>query len=924
MKLQREHSLVDAMVEAVPTGILVVGAAGKIVRSNRAAQLMTGYAAAELAAISVDMLVPDAYRAGHQHLRADYGRAPVHLAMQNRSDLTLKTRDGSQLPVSITLAPLALENTADEPLVMVMVRDVTAERENQQNRELLALVANHVDDLIAVLDEDLRVVWANQPYLDFFGQLADQVLGFPIESFVGKQLPASVVREFIEASKAGLAYGDERQFLSANGQRVWLAVAAEQSGRYTVFSAHNTSESHQAAESLMRVNKGLEQRVQERTHDLQQAKEAAEAASRAKSSFLAAMSHEIRTPLHGVIASIDLIDDAALSGSQLMHYRNAGLAAENLSSVLDRVLDFSRIEAGQLTLEKEPTLLRELLETTVAGLNPYAQEKGVLLVANIDPQIDQSAVYTDKRLLGQVINNLLGNAIKFSDSKKVARVTLECELSFIDDENLAFGINIEDTGIGMTAEQVERIFEPFVQADDDTSRRFGGTGLGLAITQKLVRLMGGEVHVVSALNEGSSFSFTLKLPHCDELEPPVLPALTGQNLLVLPGSPELERVLVRYLQSAGARVHVCHNFDQSLPDLQKKIAVAQQKHQRYAAVLVCDLRAETGLLLSSDSRLEMPPLLFIEDSNVIDLSKIASRAAVVNRPLRLGELITGVATLVNAGAVADQPHKDAVPKVEKVSDAAQGLIIAVEDNPLNQELIAAQLAGLGYSYVIAGDGEEALAIYSHGKFALMVTDCHMPGLDGYGLVRKIRQLEAETGDSPPLPIIAMTADVTVEGKNRCFEAGMDDWVTKPMTLKQLGDKIQQWLPVVTVSQNEDGALAPINFAVLDKLIGENPEIKEKMIRLFLTNTPDEIGVMERAVKADALVEFGRAAHKLKSSALSMGAYRFAKACENAERLLAGESAENPASLLEKIQKTYAEITQYIDQHPRPARPSSKT
>ena len=910
--LESGQNLVEAMLEAAPTGILVVATDGRISRSNHSAQMLTGYSSDELMGMAVDRLVPDSASGVHEALRADYSQAPVRLNMQDRSDLMLLTRSGELTAVAITLAPVKAEG-GGESQIMVMIRDTTVEREAKRNSELLALVARHVNDLIAVFDDKQRVVWANQPYLDFFNESMESILGRSAEEFAGKQISQDVVDEFNRTAKQDVRFDDEREFPSASGQPVWLEISAMREGGYSVFSAHDTTEAHRAAVKLQQVNNMLEQRVLDRTQELLLAKEAAEAASRAKSTFLATMSHEIRTPLHGVIASIDLMDGGLMDETQRLHYKNAGLAADNLGHVLDRVLDFSRIESGEVELESEPVLLRQLLEDVVTVLHPVAQERGVLLLANIDPQIDQSAVYADKRLLGQVVNNLLGNAIKFSEPNQAAHIILGCEVVSVDGSQVGFNISVTDNGIGLTTDQIAKIFEPFVQADTDTSRRFGGTGLGLAITRGLVRSMGGEISVTSVVNQGATFELSLKLPCCDELKSPAVPMISGKKLLVLPGSAELERVLVRYLEYAGASVHLCHDLGSGLTHLRNQVATADQHQHAFDAVLICDLRAETQLLLDDWQAMEsMPPLVFIEDIEKVNSESMNRSAVVVHRPLLLNELLSGVARLWGAEVAAERSPPVTVTATAVIADR---LILAVEDNLLNRELIAAQLKQLGCRCVVVCSGEEALTEYGRGNFAMMITDCHMPGLDGYEVARKVRQLEAASGQNQHLPIIAVTADITVEGKQRCFDAGMDDWLTKPMTVKMLGEKLDQWLPADSGDEGEKLVDPPINFAVLDKLIVGHPQMKQKLTNIFINNSPEQIEVMGQAVKANNLVKFGEEAHKLKSSALSLGAYRLAGACEAAEALLTGRSTNEPDLLLKSIQETFAEITDYLERHP---------
>ncbi|MDI1285938.1 MAG: ATP-binding protein [Reyranella sp.] len=482
----------------------------------------------------------------------------------------------------------------------------------------------------------------------------------------------------------------------------------------------------------------------------------AETANQAKSTFLATVSHEIRTPMNGVLGMIDVLERTPLSVEQHESLATVHNSAASLLHIIDDILDFSKIEAGRLDLETLDLSTVELIEGAAETLAPQAAAKGLKLVAYVASDVPDRVI-GDPLRLRQILFNLLGNAIKFTEAGSI-RLTLE-RLPGRGGHEEAAGevrlvIRVADTGIGITAEQRERLFQPFVQADSSTTRRFGGTGLGLSIVRRLAEAMHGGVEVESETGAGSTFIVTVALSAARLAALPLPePALKDLSLVLALPDPAEARAFARYLRDAGAEV---------------QLAAA---HAPFVGIELVDADGHARRIALHDGP--------VTADGAIDG---------LPRPWRRDVLIRAVARIAGRGVLAKAAASDA----PAVSQRLKGRVLVVDDNSVNRKILARQLELAGASIDTAAGGEEALDLWRRGAYDLVLADLQMPTMDGFELARRIRVGEAD-GRRPRTPILAVTASALEEQEQKSRAAGMDGFITKPIGIERLQATLDVWL-----------------------------------------------------------------------------------------------------------------------------------
>ncbi|MEX2130808.1 MAG: response regulator [Pseudohongiellaceae bacterium] len=759
---------------------------------------------------------------------------------------------------------------------------LTRLRSDRQYQQLF----KYAPDAMLLTDKSGVIQLANEKALNLFGYEAFELAGQSVEILVPDEIASTPwrLRENYYADPAPRTMGSNQSFIKArkkDGSVVPVVINL----------------------SSMESDAGLQvvSNIRDITLELQQeedraARAVAEQANIAKSSFLATMSHEIRTPINGIIGSVELLTLQNLSSGQHELVRTVMESSKTLLYVIDDILDFSKIEAGKLAIEREPVSLESIAESACIALISLARKKNIKLVLFTDPALPATTL-SDPIRLRQIFNNLISNAIKFSfGTGRLGRVIVKVVGHGTD----SFSITVTDNGIGMTEAFLKQLFVPFTQEEASTTRRYGGTGLGLTICKHLTELLNGTISVRSKPNEGTSFIAVL----------PFVQVTASASVEKYPDVKDLDCVLVTvdhdtaenwrsYLEAGNAKVRIATTL---------KILSSKQVPIKQKSVVLTDLEENhTRDWLQSLPATAKPFVVIIKEQltfthpfSQVNGTLLVSLTLPTRREILRAVAIGAEREKIPEQSCGDQQMDDVLEQPSRESALAhKQLILVAEDNEVNQEVIQKQLLTLGYVADIAADGMEALTAWRKGDYALLFSDVHMPIMDGYELTQSIRK---ESGDLARRPIIALTANAMPSEKKRCLDVGMDDYLSKPVSLDQLRSKLLKWLPrkdssdtslsssssaspsVAETAKQEDisSMTKPFNPDELAKYAGTDPaSLRKHITRFHEILTRDRRAIEEAFAKQETRTAV-ELAHRIKSSARMMGAGSLADVCEQIE------------------------------------------
>jgi signal transduction histidine kinase/CheY-like chemotaxis protein len=640
--------------------------------------------------------------------------------------------------------------------------------------------------------------------------------------------------------------------------------------------------------------------------ELQEARDAALSATILKSQFLANMSHEIRTPMNGIIGLTEILRKTPLSPKQRDFADSIQSCADSLLTIINDILDFSKIEAGMLRFDNVQLDLHATIERCVDLFAHAAHRKGLELALLIEEEVPKRAT-GDPHRLRQVLTNLLNNAIKFTEQ---GEVVISCR-KLPGDAGVPLRFEITDTGIGITPEDQKRLFTPFTQADASTARRFGGTGLGLAITKQLVLAMGGEIGCDSTPDRGSTFWFTVRLDPATEGDnrssadrPPSAGILTNVRALVVDDNATNRKILHHQLNSMGMRDRLAANGQEALDIL----------HLEYdadpfaVAVLDVNMPGMNGFALidaiRADPKFQTLKLIVLTSVDTIDNPNLTSRRVegYLQKPVKQSQLFECLLAIAGILPEEAEPaeNRDSLPMT-----ARPLRLLLAEDNVVNQQVALHLLNLMGHQVDTASSGVEALQLMDRNLFDAVLMDVHMPALDGYATTAEIRKREAGTKHTW---IIAMTANALPADREICLEAGMDDYVSKPVTSAALAEVLAR-CPL-----NSEPIMRSIDLTGLFE--SGLQDILPEIIETFLDTSAQTIQKAKHALAAQDAAELYQCVHSLKGSAANLGANGLTDLCGQLEARCRSGSLDSAPSLLRSIEERLAQVREDLSEYTR--------
>ncbi|HXU09054.1 MAG TPA: PAS domain S-box protein, partial [Blastocatellia bacterium] len=889
---------------------------GRIIAANRAAAEMTGYTTEELLSLSIADL-----RTPMQASRVQQDIERVLSGEKVTIELLRRRKDGITMPVEINQSVLPL---GDKHYVLDFARDLTQRKQIEKEVAMLAQAIRTIHEAVVVTDADANIIFLNDAAVKMFGYEPGEAIGQNVTLFRAGHDSA-----FVSAILGGAKSENwEGETLSRrkNGTDFPMYLSASEirddSGKFIAFIG--------VCQDITEQKRSIE--------ELRRAKEAAEAASQAKSEFLANMSHEIRTPMNGIVGMTELALDTELSGEQREYLKLVKLSSDSLLRVINDILDFSKIEAGKLELDHEEFSLQDNVDEVMKALGVRADQKGLELAYYLRAGVPDFIV-GDVGRLRQILVNLVGNAIKFTE---VGEVIVRVEIESQTDDQVVLHFCVRDTGIGVPIEKQAIIFESFTQADGSTTRKYGGTGLGLAISAQLVRAMNGRMWIQSPSKCGSSNS------QCDFEK--------GQSVVEMP---DLECSLC----GVGSMFHFTAVFDLPMTATVRTSPVELSTLRAQPVLVVDDNATNRRILEVQLATWEMTPItvataaealdairraaggdtpfklvltdLHMPDVDGAQLAELIRRApeaadlkiimmssavrenynnqelgvdAYLTKPVKASDLVAVIRSVLGKAVVSqnvsNRPHAISSPHPARV--------LVAEDSAVNQELMKRLLIKWGHSVVIAGNGKIALSLLDAERFDVVLMDIQMPEINGFEATQAIRS--KERGTDAHVPIIALTAHALKGDRERCIDAGMDDYVSKPIQADKLFAAIEDAIARAGMSNSNGHATARVldADALMLNLDGDIA-LLQALAEIFTTSAPTKLSELEDAISRHDAEAIMRGAHTIKGSVATFQARAAVDAAAVLEKIGDSGDLSNANPAFGELSKELKRLTQGLNE-----------
>ncbi len=851
-----------AVFNATPEGIIVADAEGTIETFNPAAERLFGYAAHEAVGQNTRIIFPPACWDQRRVLLRDSRDSRARQVLDSAREVTGVRRDGTTFPMELTMVEMRVQ---DRRMITCIVRDITQRRRAEQalrdSEKRFCAIFDNSFEFMSLLSPDGTVLETNRGRdLEAAGLRIEDIQGRPAwEAPWLAHTPEArenFRRAILEAAQ-GKFLRHEVTLYDAQGERrtfdTSLTPITDENGRVV---------------SLISEGRDISERKRAEV-ELKRAKEAAEAASQAKSDFLANMSHELRTPMNGILGMTELTLDTQLAPRQREFLGMVKTSADNLLALLNDILDFSKIEAGKFELENIDFRLRDTVGETLSILALRAHGKGLELACHIRPEVPD-ALIGDAVRLRQIIVNLVGNALKFTErGEVVVRVSEEAST----DDAVYLRFSVTDTGIGIAKDKQQMIFNVFEQADSSTTRKHGGTGLGLAISSELARMMGGRIWVESEVGKGSTFHVTARLglqKEVDHTPPPELAELEGLRVLVVDDNATNRFILREILTNWHMTPTLADGAEPAFAALEQAQAAATP-----IALMISDVNMpETdGFALAerlkSDSRFASLPVILLTSADRfgdVERTRALGLAGHLIKPVRHSALLNTI--LQSFGKRIGEGDDSGPGRTRQGARHRRSLrVLLAEDNEINQTMAINLLEKWGHRVVVANNGREAVAATEDDSFDLVLMDLQMPEMDGMKATTAIRSREANHGNGNHVPIIAMTAHALKGDRERCLAAGMDGYVSKPIQPQDLNREMDSVLPLslAAASHSNQFPREVFDHAALMKYVDGDHELLDKIIAQFVDTSPKLLAKVRDAIDHNDAPALEFSAHTLKGA-----------------------------------------------------------